>query len=61
MAGGTTGRWRHPGIADRSLISHRDGNDEVYRINDDSTGPLRFTMSEFFAESGPAWSPCQQR
>lgn len=44
-----------------AIISHRDGNDEVYRINDDSTGPLRFTMSEFFAESGPAWSPCQQR
>jgi hypothetical protein len=40
-------------------VSHRDDNDEIYRVNDDGTGPLCLTNSEFFAESAPAWSPRQ--
>lgn len=42
-----------------AIVSHRDGNDEVYRINNDGTGPLRMTMTELAAEAAPRWSTCQ--
>jgi Tol biopolymer transport system component len=42
-----------------AIISKRGGNDEVYRINDDATGPLRLTMSDFFSEGSAVWSPCR--
>jgi Tol biopolymer transport system component len=44
-----------------AFTTHRDGNDEVYRINTDGTGPLRLTDSEFFAEGKADWSMCAGR
>jgi Tol biopolymer transport system component len=53
-----TASWSPDG--DRlAFISARDGNDEVYRVNADGSGPTRLTFSEFFAEGGATWSPCR--
>ncbi len=42
-----------------AITSKRDGmNNELYRVNDDGTGPLRLTTSNFFSEASPAWAPC---
>ena len=35
-----------------------DFADDRDRINDDASGPLRLTMSDFYSETSPAWSPC---
>ncbi|HEU0029909.1 MAG TPA: hypothetical protein VFQ53_04695 [Kofleriaceae bacterium] len=42
------------------IATKRDNtNNELYRINDDATGPLRLTTSDFFSEAAPAWAPCK--
>jgi len=36
-----------------------NGKREIYRINDDGTGPLRLTTSSLYDDKTPAWSPCR--
>lgn len=52
------GTWSPDG-KQLAIVTKRDNNFEIYRINDDATAPLRLTMSDFFAEAAPAWSPCK--